>query len=155
MILENIDRKEFEKLYQDLHERLKVSLDDSLSDAKLAKNEISEIELVCGSSRIPKVKSFLKEYYEGVKINDSINPDEIIAYGTTLMAAKILIKRDDNLKGFNLIDITPLSLGLNAKNNSTDPEIKKEGNLMRPTRNLTTPLELIRGLKYRYIFIFL
>ena len=129
-ILENIDRKEFEKLCQDLFERLKLPLDDSLSDAKLSRNEISEIVLVGGSSRIPKVKSFLKEYFEGVKINDTINPDETIAYGATLMAAKILIKKDDNLKGFNLMDITPLSLGLNVKNNSTDPEIQKEGHLM-------------------------
>ena len=101
-----------------------------MADAKLSRNEISEIVLVGGSSRIPKVKTFLKEYFEGVKINDTINPDETIAYGATLMAAKILIKKDDNLQGFNLMDITPLSLGLNVKNNSKDPEIQKEGHLM-------------------------
>ena len=129
-MIENIERKEFEKLCQELFDRLKIPIDDALADAKLSRNEISEIVLVGGSSRIPKVKIFLKEYFEGVKINDTINPDETIAYGATLMAAKILIKKDDNLKGFNLMDITPLSLGLNVKNNSTDPEIKKEGHLM-------------------------
>ena len=66
----------------------------------------------------------------GTIINDSINPDETIAYGATLMAAKILIKKDDNLANFNLMDITPLSLGINVKNNSKDPEIKKEGHVM-------------------------
>lgn len=129
-ILDTIERKEFEKICQDLFDRLKIPIDDALADAKLSRNEVSEIVLVGGSSRIPKVKSFLKDYFEGVKINDTINPDETIAYGATLMAAKILIKKDDNLKGFNLMDITPLSLGLNVKNNSTDPEIKKEGHLM-------------------------
>jgi len=129
-ILDNIERKEFEKICQPLFDRLKLPIDDALTDAKLSKNEISEIVLVGGSSRIPKVKSFLKEYFEGVKINDTINPDETIAYGATLMAAKILIKKDDNLKAFNLMDITPLSLGLNVKNNSKDPEIQKEGHLM-------------------------
>ena len=129
-ILENIERKEFEYLCKDLFNRLEESIDIALADAKLSRDEISEIVLVGGSSRIPKVKTFLKEYFEGVKINDTINPDETIAYGATLMAAKILIKKDDNLQGFNLMDITPLSLGLNVKNNSTDPEIKKEGHLM-------------------------
>jgi len=129
-ILDNIERREFEKICQPLFERLKLPIDDALSDAKLSKDEISEILLVGGSSRIPKVKSFLKEYFEGVKINDIINPDEAIAYGATLMAAKILIKKDDNFKGFNLMDITPLSLGVNIKNNSKDPEIQKEGHIM-------------------------
>jgi len=129
-ILYNIERKEFEKICQPLFDRLKLPIDNALSDAKLSRNEISEIILAGGSSRIPKVKSFLKEYFGGVKINDIINPDEAIAYGATLMAAKILIKKDDNLKGFNLMDITPLSLGVNIKNNSTDPEIKKEGHIM-------------------------
>ncbi len=130
-IFENIERKEFEKLCQPLFDKLQSPIEDALSDAKLSRNEISEIVLVGGSSRIPKVKSFLKEYFEGVKINDTINPDETIAYGATLMAAKILNKKDDEtLKGFNLMDITPLSLGLNVKNPSEDPEIKKEGHLM-------------------------
>ena len=129
-ILEDINRKEFEKLCQDLFERLKVPLDEALSDAKLSRDEISEIVLVGGSSRIPKVKSILKEYFEGVKINDIINPEEAIAYGATLMAAKILNIKNNNFKGFNLMDITPLSIGINAKNNSTDPEIKKEGHIM-------------------------
>ena len=87
--------------------------------------------MVGGSSRIPKVKEFLKEYFNEVKINDSINPDEIVAYGATLIAAKILNKKDNNLlKEFNLIDITPLSLGTEERNENPDPEIRKEGNIM-------------------------
>ena len=141
-ILEIINRSDFERMSSDIFDRLKIPLDDALADAKLTKEEISEIVLVGGSSRIPKVKTFLKEYFNLVnkkgqiikdqktKINDSINPDETIAYGATLMAAKILIKNDLNLVGFNLMDITPLSLGIGVKNNSTNPEIQKEGLLM-------------------------
>ena len=129
-ILENIDRKDFEKMCSDLFERLKIPIDEALTDAQLSKDEIEEIILVGGSSRIPKVKIFLNEYFNNVKINDTINPDEAVAYGATLMAAKILIKKDTNLQGFNLMDITPLSLGLNVKNHSKDPDIQKEGNLM-------------------------
>ena len=141
-ILENIERKEFEKICQPLFERLKLPIDDALSDAKLSRNEISEIILVGGSSRIPKIKSFLKEYFDGVKINDTINPDEAIAYRSTIMAAKILNIKDDNFKRFNLMDITSLSLGLNIRNNSKDPEIQKEGYLM--------DVIIKRGLKIPY-----
>ena len=86
--------------------------------------------MIGGSSRIPKVKKFLREYFNGIKINDYVNPDEIVAYGATLMAAKILIKKYNNLKEFNLMDITPLSLGIEAINENPDPEIRKEGNIM-------------------------
>ena len=140
-IFETITRNEFEEICDDLFERLKLPLEEALVDAHLNKEEISEIVLVGGSSRIPKIKTFLKKYFDIpdkikakeeaiTRINDSINPDETVAYGATIMAAKILIKKDNNLAGFSLMDITPLSLGINVLNKSTDPEIKKEGDVM-------------------------
>ena len=142
-IYETISKSDFEDLCADLFERLKIPIDDALVDAGLTKNEINEIVLVGGSSRIPKVKSFLKNYFdinESIKtktadnqktrINDTINPDETVAYGATLMAAKILIKKDNNIAAFSLMDITPLSLGINVKNRSNNPEIQKEGDEM-------------------------
>ena len=142
-IYETITKSDFEDLCADLFERLKIPIDDALVDAGLTKNEINEIVLVGGSSRIPKVKSFLRDYFdikESIKtktpdnqktrINDTINPDETVAYGATLMAAKILIKKDNNISAFSLMDITPLSLGINVKNNSNNPEIQKEGDEM-------------------------
>ena len=129
-IFQKISKSEFESITSDLIERLREPIKNALIEARLTKNEIDEIIMVGGSSRIPKVKKFLKEYFNGVKINDSINPDETVAYGATLMAAKILIKKDNNLKGFNLMDITPLSLGIEAINENPDPEIRKEGNIM-------------------------
>ena len=128
---ETINRKEFEEMCEDLFERLKIPLGKALIDAKLTSKDISEIVLVGGSTRIPKIKTFLKEYFgDKCKINDSINPDETVAYGATLMAAKISIKRDKTLAGFNLMDITPLSLGVAVKNNSKNKDILKEGLLM-------------------------
>ena len=138
-LLEDITRAQFEYFCSDLFEKLKKPIDDALVDAKLKKTDIGEIVLVGGSSRIPKVKKFLQDYFsidplKGNKnqtiINDSINPDETVAYGATLMAAKILIKNDSNLQGFNLMDITPLSLGINVMNESKNPDIQKEGDLM-------------------------
>ena len=134
-IMETITRPQFEEICKDLFERLKKPLDEALDDAHLNKDEIGEIVLVGGSSRIPKIKLFLQNFFfkkdsKPIKINDTINPDETVAYGATLMAAKILIKKDINLAAFSLMDITPLSLGINVKNNSMDPEIQKEGSLM-------------------------
>ena len=128
--LQIILRSEFERITSDLIKRLEEPIQNALIDAGLTRNEINEIVMVGGSSRIPKVKEFLKEYFNGVKINDSINPDEAVAYGATLMAAKILIKKDNNLRGFNLMDITPLSLGIEIINENPDPEIRKEGGIM-------------------------
>ena len=130
-MMESIKRQEFEELCQDLFEKLKIPLDQAIKDAKLTSKDITEIVLVGGSTRIPKIKIFLQEYFgNNCKINDSINPDEAVAYGATLMAAKILIKRDKALEGFNLMDITPLSLGIAVNNESKNPEIQKEGLLM-------------------------
>ena len=143
-IYETITRSDFEDLCADLIERLKIPIDDALVDAGLTNDEINEIVLVGGSSRIPKVKSFLRDYFnikesiiktktpdnQKTRINDTINPDETVAYGATIMAAKILIKKDNNISAFSLMDITPLSLGINVKNKSNNPEIQNEGNEM-------------------------
>ena len=130
-LFQEIKREEFEDLCKDLFDRLRLPLDNVIKDAKLIARDIKEIVLVGGSTRIPKVKTFLKEYFgEDCKINDSINPDEAVAYGATLMAAKILIKNDSVLEGFNLMDITPLSLGIEICNQSKDLDILNEGLLM-------------------------
>ena len=128
-ILIDITRKEFEELCEALFVKLEKPLNDALAEAKkkLKKEvEIGEIVLVGGSTRIPKVKEWLKKKFN-CKINDLINPDETVAYGATLMAAKILIKRENLSLGFNLMDITPLSLGVEIVNEDENEEIRKEG----------------------------
>ena len=133
-INESILLNSFEDLCLDIFEKLKKPIDDALVDAGLTKDEINEVVLAGGSSRIPKLKSFLKQYFKtnkSIKINDSINPDEIVAYGATLVAAKILLKKDNyNISDFYIGDIIPLSLGVNVRNQSYDPEIQKEGDVM-------------------------
>ena len=129
-ILENIRYETFYSITKDLIERLEKPLKDALSDAKITSDEISEIVLVGGSTRLPMVKMFLSKFFKKSKINDSINPDETVAYGATLMAAKILLRNNNILSGFNLMDITPLSLGVEILNDSKDKEIQKEGGKM-------------------------
>lgn len=78
------------------------------------------------------VKTFINKFFNGckIKINDTINPDEAIAYGATLMAAKISKKKIRALATFNLMDITPLSLGIETLNDSEDSKIRDRGLLM-------------------------
>ena len=131
-ILEKITEAKFNTLCKDLIAKLRKPLDDVISDAKISKNDISEIVLVGGSTRLSMVRIFITRYFNGceIKINDSINPDEAIAYGATLMAAKISKKKIGILSDFNLMDITPLSLGIETQNNSKDSKIRDRGKLM-------------------------
>ena len=129
-IFQKISSQEFNKLSEDLINRLEKPINEALADAKLNYNEISEIVLVGGSTRLPRVRTFLSKKFKNIKINDTINPDETVAYGATLMAAKILIKRESILQGFTLMDITPLSLGVEILNDSKNEEIRKEGGIM-------------------------
>ena len=129
-ILEKISSIQFNELTKDLIKKLEKPLKEALTDAKITADEISEIVLVGGSTRLPMVKLFLARYFKKAKINDTINPDETVAYGATLMAARILIKKDNLLSGFKLMDITPLSLGVEILNDSKEKEIQKEGGKM-------------------------
>ena len=130
-LMETIRRDEFEELCSDLFKELEIPINAALKDASITPEEIKEIVLVGGSTRIPKIKTFLTEKFgKECKINDTINPDEAVAYGATLMAAKILIKGDKVLQGFNLMDITPLSLGVAVGDKNSKGDTKQEDLLM-------------------------
>ena len=82
-----ISSAKFEFLCEDLFKKINKPLEDALIDARLTKDEIKHVILVGGSTRIPKIKYNLMSYFRHAKINNSINPDETVAYGATLMAA--------------------------------------------------------------------
>ena len=128
-ISEKITRKEFEEECEPLFQRIEKCLEDALTSANLKKEDINQIILVGGSTRIPKVKELVQNYFPKCKINNKINPDEAVAYGATIDAEKILHNKDNNnVSNFHLIDIIPLSLGTNIKN--LDPLNQKEGDVM-------------------------
>ena len=128
---EKITREEFETVCESLFERLENPINDAISASKISKENINEIILVGGSTRIPKVKQFIKDFFgEKVKINDSINPDEAVAYGATLQAEKILYNNDLKISNFHILDINPFSLGISVKNESEDKKIQEEGEEM-------------------------
>jgi L1 cell adhesion molecule like protein len=83
-----------------------------LTDAKVSKSEVDEIVLVGGSTRIPKIQSLLSEYFNGKELNKSINPDEAVAYGAAVQASILSGFESAKTKDIVLVDVTPLSLGI-------------------------------------------
>lgn len=108
----NLTRARFEELCMDLFRQTLEPVEKVLRDAKLDKSKVHEIVLVGGSSRIPKVKQMLSDYFGGKKLNESVNPDEAVAYGAAVQAAILSGQQDSNLDSIVLVDVTPLSLGL-------------------------------------------
>ena len=102
-----IDRSKFEELSRDILERCKKPVQKALEDAKLSKSEIDEVILVGGSTRIPAVRNLLKDLL-GKPLNETVNPDEVVAMGAAVQAGIIAGEITDLI----LLDVTPLSLGV-------------------------------------------
>jgi len=107
-----ITRAKFEELCMDLFKRTIEPVDRVLSDAKIDKAKVHEIVLVGGSTRIPKIKQLLSEYFNGKKLNESVNPDEAVAYGAAVQAAILSGVQDEKINEIVVVDVSPLSLGL-------------------------------------------
>ena len=108
----SITRARFEELCADLFRQTLDPVEQVLKDANVSKSEIDEIVLVGGSTRIPKIQSLISNYFNGKEPCKSINPDEAVAYGAAVQAAIIGGNMDDNIKDILLLDVAPLSLGL-------------------------------------------
>merc|ERR1711998_661623 len=106
---ETLTRTTFEKLNQDLFQKTLKPVQDVLADSKMAKSEIDEIVLVGGSTRIPKVQSLIKDFFNGKEPNRGINPDEAVAYGAAVQAG---ILSGEGAQDLLLLDVTPLTLGI-------------------------------------------
>ncbi|MUH01223.1 molecular chaperone DnaK [Scytonema sp. UIC 10036] len=102
-----LTRTQFEKLCADLIERCRVPVENALRDAKLTKNDINEVVLVGGSTRIPAVQQLVKTVL-GKDPNQSVNPDEVVAVGAAIQAGVL----GGDVTGILLLDVTPLSLGV-------------------------------------------
>ena len=122
----SLTRAKFEDLSRDLLNRCKTPVERALSDAGISKNDINEVVLVGGSTRIPAVQQLVKEY-TGKEPNQSVNPDEVVAVGAAVQAGVLA----GEVKDIVLLDVTPLTLG-----------IETLGGVMTPLvpRNTTIPV---------------
>ncbi len=108
---ESLSRAKFEELTKDLLERTKQPFNDVIKEAGVKLSDISHVVLVGGSTRMPAVTALVTELTGGQEPNKSVNPDEVVAVGAALQAGVLMGERKDVL----LIDVTPLSLGIETK----------------------------------------
>ena len=107
-----VTRARFEELNMDLFKNTLAPVEQALKDAKMSKSNIDEIVLVGGSTRIPKVQKLLEDFFNGKTLNKTINPDEAVAYGAAVQAAILGGDKSNEIKDVLLVDVTPLSLGI-------------------------------------------
>ncbi len=110
---ESLSRAKFEELNIDLFKKTLGPLQQALDDAGLKKNQIDEIVLVGGSTRIPKVQELITDFFNGKKPNKDINPDEAVAFGAAVQGGTIC--GDESVSKENqpvIIDVAPLTLGI-------------------------------------------
>ena len=108
----SITRARFEELNMDLFRKCMDPVEKVLRDAKMDKGAVHEVVLVGGSTRIPKVQSLLQDFFNGKELCKSINPDEAVAYGAAVQGAILSGEGSEKVQDLLLLDVTPLSLGL-------------------------------------------
>jgi L1 cell adhesion molecule like protein len=108
----SITRARFEDLNADLFRKCMEPVEQVIRDAKMDKSKVDEVVLVGGSTRIPKIQQMLSSFFNDKELNKSINPDEAVAYGAAVQAAILSGVDNSNVQDLLLLDVAPVSLGL-------------------------------------------
>ena len=122
-----LTRAKFESLCGEIFRRTIVPLEQVLGDAKMSKGEVHEVVMVGGSTRIPKIRELVSSFFNGKKLNDSVHPDEAVAYGAAVQAHILMggANSNDRTSELILLDVAPLSLGLETAGGVMTPLIKR------------------------------
>lgn len=131
-----ITRAKFESICQDLFQKTMKPVEKVIRDGKISKNEIDEIVLVGGSTRIPKIQSLLSDMFNGKELCKNVNPDEAVAYGAAVQASILGGTATDKATELLLLDVTPLSLGLETSGGVMTKLIER--NTTIPTKKTQT-----------------
>ena len=120
-----ITRDKFEELCDDLFKKCLKITQELMEESKTAKEKIDEVVLIGGSSRIPKIHSILQDYFNGKQLYKKLNPNESVASGAAILAAKYSKIKNEKIEKINLLGIIPFSLGVEIPGGGIDILIPK------------------------------
>lgn len=143
---ETLTRAKFEELNMDLFRKTMKPVEQVLKDAGVKKDEVDEIVLVGGSTRIPKVQQLLKEYFGGKEPSKGINPDEAVAYGAAVQGG--ILSGEKESADIVLIDVNPLSIGIETTGGVMTKLIAR--NTVVPTKKSQMYVHVLALIDYLY-----